>query len=608
MNEKKQENRLIIFIVMALPFILMDLALRFFARGIHYFRQTAVFSAIMFTVIWIVLIIGIVVMIGGWPGRIIYLASFAAFFTMYLANAIYFNLTSYFFSFNLAQMAGEGGGYVGQTMLSTSPLIYVFAAPILIVFFYSLFHIKKRDSINVRGMIVLAAAFLVIHFFLPLFYGKKNSGLEWDTWRNARNVYENFNDSNKDFIICGFYEYTVRDAYMTYLKAEGDRDPQELAQLEQIFSVNTEHPKNDCTGMFEGKNLIILQLEGLDSWLLDRETTPTLYRMQQEGINFSRHYSFYNGGGSTFNSEMAVNIGYVTPMTYTKNGYSFSTNHFPYSMPRLFKKAGYEVNAFHMNTREYYSRGINYENWGFDSYRGLMDEHEYADDDLSRELDRELILDEGFYDGIFKHDKPFVDYIITYTPHTPFSADSSLGRYLAQVDGISEFDMPTDEEGMARLYAKETDHFVELLLQGLEDNGLLEDTVIVAFADHYLYTLTDQTIVIDHKHATGDLINRTPMIIWQDGTTPHNVGKINSQVDILPTLLNLYGIKYREENYVGSDIFDPGYEGCVFFPDKGYLDKNGFVQEGTEEGMALIRKNDYVLKYDYFREIKDSSD
>ena len=147
---------------MALPFILMDLALRFFARGIHYFRSTAVFPAIMFTVIWIALIIGIVVMIGGWPGRIIYLATFAAFFTMYLANAIYFNLTSYFFSFNLAQMAGEGVSYVGQTMLSTSPLIYVFAAPVLIIFFYALFHIKKREIVYPRGIIVLLVIFLVV--------------------------------------------------------------------------------------------------------------------------------------------------------------------------------------------------------------------------------------------------------------------------------------------------------------------------------------------------------------------------------------------------------------------------------------------------------------
>ena len=591
-------------IVMVLPFVLMDAALRFLSRNVHYFRVSAVFASITFTVIWVLLLVVLSVMIGGWAGRILYFIFFAAFFTMYLANCIYFNLTGYFFSFNLALMAGEGGSYVGDTMLSTSPWVYIYSVPVLATFFYGLFHITKRDTVNKRGIIALLIFFAVAHFFLPITYGKKNTGLDWDTWRNARNVYENFNDANKDLIICGFYEYTIRDAYMTFLKAEGDRDPEEIKTLEEAFSTETVHAANDHSGLFAGKNLIILQLEGLDSWLLDEETTATLYRMQQEGINFSRHYSFYNGGGSTFNSEMAVNIGYVTPMTYTKNGYSFSTNYFPYSLPRLFKQEGYEVNAFHMNTREYYSRGINYDNWGYDSYRGLLDENDYAEDDLSRELDRELIMDSDFYDGIFKHDKPFVDYIITYTPHTPFSKDSELGQYIAEVNGISEDDMPEDEEGMARLYAKETDYFVSLLIDGLKDNKLFEDTVIVAFADHYLYTLNDQRIVEGYKHTSGDMINRTPMLIWSDGIETDNVGKINSQLDILPTLLNLYGIEYTDENYVGSDIFDPEYAGCVFFPDKGYLDGSGFVQEGTDEGMELIMKNDLVLKYDYFRMAK----
>ena len=602
MTRERFEKNIFPVTMLMLPFALMDWGLRFLSRSVHYFRKSAIFASISFSVIWVALIVGIVIMIGGLAGRIIYLLVFAAFFTMYLANAIYFNLTGYFFSFNLALMAGEGGSYVGDAMLTTSPWVYIYSVPILITFFYGLIKIKKRDAINKKGIVTLLLVFLLYHLLLPLTYGKKNTGLDWDTWRNARNVYENFNDANKDLIICGFYEYTIRDAYMTFLKAEGDKDPEELAELSEYFATETVHEENDHTGIYKGKNLIILQMEGLDSWLLDEETTPTLYRMQQEGVNFSRHYSFYNGGGSTFNSEMAVNIGYVTPMTYTKNGYSFSTNSFPNSLPRLFKNAGYDVNAFHMNTKEYYSRGINYENWGYDSYRGLMDEHEYAEDDLSRELDRELILDEGFYDGIFDHDGPFVDYIITYTPHTPFSKDSELGRYLAEVNGISESDMPEDEEGMARLYAKETDYFVQLLLEGLKDNDLLKDTVIVAFADHYLYTLNDQTIVYGYKHKTNDLINRTPMLIWADGIETDNVGKINSQVDILPTILNIYGIEYMEESYVGRDIFDPDYEGHVFFPDKAYLDDDGFVQEGTQKGLSLIRKNDLVLKYDYFRD------
>ena len=77
----------------------------------------------------------------------------------------------------------------------------------------------------------------------------------------------------------------------------------------------------------KGKNLIIIQLEGMDNWIVNKNDTPNIYKMMNNSINFTKHYSFYNGGGSTFNSEFAINTGYVTPFSYTKNlpGRSFLT-------------------------------------------------------------------------------------------------------------------------------------------------------------------------------------------------------------------------------------------------------------------------------------------
>lgn len=114
----------------------------------------------------------------------------------------------------------------------------------------------------------------------------------------------------------------------------------------------------------------------------------------KNSINFTNHYSYYNGGGSTFNSEFAVNTGFITPLSYTQNAYTFNKNSFPYSLAHLFKEQGYAVNAFHMNTKEYYSRGTNYKNWGYDNYYGLVDQNAYKDN--SYYLDRELLLNEEF--------------------------------------------------------------------------------------------------------------------------------------------------------------------------------------------------------------------
>ena len=83
--------------------------------------------------------------------------------------------------------------------------------------------------------------------------------------------------------------------------------------------------------------------------------------MLEHSLIFNEHYSYYNGGGSTFNSEFAVNTGFITPISYIQNAYTFSSNEFTYSMPNIFKTRGYDVNVFHMNKGEYYSRKLNYQ-------------------------------------------------------------------------------------------------------------------------------------------------------------------------------------------------------------------------------------------------------
>lgn len=264
----------------------------------------------------------------------------------------------------------------------------------------------------------------------------------------------------------------------------------------------------------------------MDDWLLTEENTPTLYKMMNEGINFTNHYSYYNGGGSTFNSEFAVNTGFITPLSYNQNAYSMNKNHFPYSLAKLFKNNEYTVNAFHMNTSEYYSRGINYKNWGYDNYYGLKDLGTYKDDSYT--LDRELILNETFKEKMFSEEK-FVDYIITYSGHLPFTTEKGVCKKLVTEDTLKELEveeLPKDyvlpsytEEECAKRQAKETDYMMELLLQSLEERQLLDNTIIVVFTDHYLYTLSDETILEKYKETSNNLINHTPFFIWDNGNT-----------------------------------------------------------------------------------------
>ena len=614
---KKIWNATAPYVITALPFILMDVFIRILAGEVNYSHGRAIAPSIIFSVLWIGLIVCTTINLPKLSGKITYGVAFGIFFLLFLTNSVYFSYTDFFFSFHLMSLAGDGSDYIWSTITGANPWIYVFALVVLGTAIFAIVRFPTRNKHRSRMILVTVMLFLLLHTLTPLLYGRAYDQLKWDAWRNPRNVYNNFNDTNKNIKICGFYEYIFRDFYKAVFETKPEKTPEEEKFLEEVFEEEPVHSENPYSGKFAGKNVIFLQLEGIDDWLLTQEDMPNLYKLQQESMNFTQHYSYYTGGGSTFNSELAVNTGFVTSVTYYQNAYTLTSNLYPYSLPRVFKDLGYRTNAFHMNTGEYYSRKINYLNWGYDNYYGLLDIAQFEDE--SYELDRQLILNETFHDAMFTQEGPFMHYIITYTPHTPFTATEGKGLLLAQ-EKYGEVPELSEEE-CARLYASETDRMIGMLMDELQEHDLLENTVIVAFADHYLYTLNDKDILANNgKDTQTNLINHTPFMIWSTDIEPETIEKVNSQIDILPTVLNLFGVEHDEQYHIGRDIFSEDYPGYVFFSDYSWYDGNIYVANGevligeipdpayiidmSSMVSSLILKNDLIQKYDYFRELE----
>ncbi|CDF20975.1 arylsulfatase [Clostridium sp. CAG:609] len=605
-------------LILAIPFILIDLFTRYKVEFYGLFKPVPN----LFTILWIFLVLALSLFTKKRLGKIIYSIFFIISLAIYLVNNIYFSMTGVFFDFSMVLLASEGSSYLLDSIKNCNSLVYLLLIPIIFSFFVSLKVFPKHEKGHYKALVISIFAFIILHSITPVFLGKANEELTWSTWRNPRNIYISFNDNNKSLKVSGLYEYTARGFYMTFLKSKQTVNEQDIAFLKEEYSKENDKKKNRYTGKQKGNNLIIVQLEGVDSWLINKNDTPTLYNMMRNSINFTNHYSYYNGGGSTFNSEFAVNTGFITPLSYTQNAYTFNKNSFPYSLAHLFKNEGYSVNAFHMNTKEFYSRGTNYKNWGYDNYYGLVDLGTYKDN--SYYLDRELILNEDFNEKMFS-DKPFVDYIITYTNHMPFSSEKGNCKMLLDLDSEENENVSYDlnEEDCARRQAKETDYMMELLLNELKTRNLYNNTTIVVLTDHYLYTLSDKTILDKYKNTSNNLINYTPFFIWNNGKDKKTVKTVTSQLNVLPTILNLFGIDYNPVNYIGSDALDNNYQKIVFFSDYSWYDGNVYVDGGivtnkryiSEEALDnknyyvnyLIKKNDLTLKYNYFKELEKSS-
>ncbi len=95
------------------------------------------------------------------------------------------------------------------------------------------------------------------------------------------------------------------------------------------------------------------------------------------------------------------------------------------------------------------------------------------------------------------------------------------------------------------------------------------------------------------------------------------------QIDIMPTVLNLFGIPFYKDTIIGHDVFDSNYPGVAFFQDKSFYDgeyyyKNDevyYVDPNTRKAQLstyrnvnlekyvndLISKNDISLLHDYIR-------
>ncbi len=595
------------YVLMFISLYILDLSLRiYYNRTINYYHWYYLVPN-LFTINWLLMILYLTKHLGNKIGKTIYLIFYIFELTMFLVHAVYFSYFNTFFDYSVLSVAGEGADYFDSVIPNIKYWVIIAFIVSILFTVKGIKEIKHVNNIKAINILVCITIFILVELSLPILLGNKNKEVEWDDWRNARTIYTSYNDNNKSMMVSGLFEYNTRNFIVNYLVDKSKLSDEEKNVLIDNFSNLEVASSNKYTGIFKGKNLILVQLESIDEFLLNKNIMPEFYYISRNSINFTNHYSFTSGGGSTFNSEFMVNTGYSSAYNYNQSAYVFSKNAYPYSLPNLFKKEGYTVNAFHMNSAEYYSRGVNYKAFGYETYNGLRDLKMYSNYEYWK--DTELINNKVFNEKLFNTDKPFVDYIITYSAHMPYKTTKGTCPLLTDEKGLTE-------EQCLRIQAKETDDFIKLLIQNLKDKNLIDNTVVVLFSDHYIYTLENKSLLDKYKETSNNLINHTPFMIYNNGNVKNTIKSVNSQLDILPTILNLFGIEYYPNNYIGRDILDNKFDPLVFFADGSWYNGSSYVANGENvtgknismqklEKYNLIVKrkmllNDAVIKSDYF--------
>lgn len=619
-------RNIIIICGIFLSFYILDLSLRIFSNQYVNFYKWYCIAPNLFTLSWIILIIGILYLFPKKIRIIVYSILVVLSNIIVYIEYLHFSILKRFFTFSDILLAKEGSDYFLYAISKTSYKIILVILVSLICMSITIFIMNKtsdfkKNKIYYIGLILISIVLVSSTRVLAVYkLGDSVDSLTWRASYRPKNVYIDFNNQNKSLEVSGIYELLFRSSYL-YIKDNYflnrnkiiESINEEIESNESNMVMSSSDSSNNYYGVLKGKNVIYILMESIDTWLVDEEVMPTLYSLEKKGLNFTNRYSPSFGGGETINSEFAMNTG-LYAVENSKAIYNYDKNTFSESLANKLKENGYSAVSIHTNSGSFYNRTYFHQALGYDIHYALDDMNNINHTDYNYYNDSSLVKNDEVYDLIVR-DEPFLTFITTYSAHIPY--DSTNDRcvdnpYNLAVDG-------NEELSCIRNLAHETDEMLRILIERLEEDGLLEDTVLVLATDHYTYGYEDQEYIEEYKNTDSEyLLQNVPLIIYNPSLEHNDIDTLMDTADILPTLLNMLGIDYNSNYYTGTDVFSSEVEEFVYFSSdtfydgKTLYDSNTKVSSEDEDRVnAIIKKikqkitlNNNIIVSDYFRSLK----
>ena len=383
--------------------------------------------------------------------------------------------------------------------------------------------------------------------------------------------------------VSDYIRYIDDDIWEEITKNETDANRK---RLNNYFISQEITDKNDYTGIFKDKNLIVIMMESTNNIIINKEYFPNFYKLYSEGWAWDNAYSPRNSC-STANNEISGMMSLFTINNLcTANKYKNNT--YFESIFNLFNQAGYTTTSYHNYTEKYYARGTIHPNMGSGHYYGVQElgipynkaYEEWPSDDTLIEKVLEITKDQ----------KKFMAWITSVSAHQPYTKSSELGDKYLDLFSNTNYNISL-KRYLSKL--KEFDNAIGTLLNGLEEQGKLDDTVIVLYADHYPYGLTNNTIksYLNYDVNYQKEIDRTPFIIYNSTVQGQKFKEYTSFMNITPTVANLFDLDYDPRLYVGKDILSKDYENRVIFADGSWKDDKAFY-DATSGKVTYVDIND----------------
>lgn len=435
---------------------------------------------------------------------------------------------------------------IGESLIQFRPIDVIFFVDIVLLISWVIIKkIRNYENRNLskffftirHGLIIILLSYIFLDLFSLGGWGNNIILKGWTTLMSSRAP--------------GPLGYHLIEAGRSTSRYLNKPSSEEEKEIKKWFEYNNENlSPNEYSGIAKGKNVIFLQIESLENFVINRETngkeiTPFLNKLIKESLYFNNIYE-QNNAGNSIDCDFMVNTS-VYPLGDVITALNYSENIFNNSLPRILENKGYTTISTHAESAgEFNWTELHKNSFGVNKLWSI-DDYVYEETVGYGLSDRSFLTQLA---GKLKNVKePFIIQAPTLSNHGPFQ----IGEEYRELNLPKE----VDESYLGGYFesVRYTDKQIEMFFGKLEEQGLLDNTMVVIYGDHggvHKYYDEDIKDLDYEENWWKGYDKKIPLIIYSKDMKPQLVEASGGQVDIPPTVMYLLGID--DDSYISTSM------------------------------------------------------
>ena len=514
--------------------------------------------------------------------------------TIYIADLWYYRSNHAFLSYHMLKATSNLNNLSDSVLAMGRRIDILFILDILVLIILSIKYSKiykntKRNLLSFLILFLLPVLYLTyVHYKVDVLKkGFENEFIFKTSW-----------SQNQTMASLTPIGYHIFDLYRYYEECQPYKlSKSEENEIKNWFKQKQEVlPDNKYKALFKGKNLIVLQAESLENFVINNkingeEITPNLNKLLKNSLYFNNYIEqTYNG--TTSDAELLSNTS-LYPIRSGSTFFRYPDNTYKNSLPNIMKSLGYNTLAVHPDKGSYWNwlpalKSIGFENCYDSSYFNI-------DEVIGLGLSDRSFLKQ-LAPLIEKQKKPFYSFSITLTSHSPFNLSKQYKQL--HLDNSLE---GTRIGGYFQC-VKYTDTQIGVFLDNLDKSGLLDNSVVVIYGDHegVHKFFKDEVDSMKNKESWWDNNDlRVPLIIYSKGLKGETISTTGGQVDFLPTISYLMGADSSQytSSSIGRNLLNTKRSFAITST-RQYIGQDSKENDFFLKGIDL---SDKIIRADYFK-------